>query len=259
MSPKILYLVTFLQEKEALPSLRNKCRKFYRYCQIMKLASRNKYLSSSRYNRYLVATANGNERAKKLYNANIRLAQAFHPLLSQFEVVLRNSINIILSSHFKDPDWIVNQKTGFMSDPSLSPQFFLKNSIQKTENKLRRRAIPSTSGKIISDQTLGFWVAFFFAHHYSLVGGQPIHIFPNKPAMENRASIHSKLDDIQSFRNRVNHCEPLCFTGHNIDCSDALRTRNKLYDLIGWMDPELIPFFKKIDNIPNKITQIMAI
>lgn len=94
----------------------------------MKLAIRNKYLSSSRYNRYLVATGNDIERAKKLYHANIRLAQAFHPLLSQFEVVLRNSLNIILSSHFRDPDWIINQKTGFMRHASLNPKLYLKNS-----------------------------------------------------------------------------------------------------------------------------------
>ena len=55
----------------------------------MKKQLRYKYLSRPRYNRYLAATANNNEKAKRLYNANIRLAQAFHPILSQFEVILR--------------------------------------------------------------------------------------------------------------------------------------------------------------------------
>ncbi|KAA2244803.1 hypothetical protein F0L74_02225 [Chitinophaga agrisoli] len=225
----------------------------------MKLTLRNKHLSSPRYSRYLVATANNKERAKKLYNANIQLAQAFHPLLSQFEVVLRNSLNIVLSGYFSDPDWIINQNDGFMRDLSLNPQFFLKNAILKTESKLTRRSIPITSGKIISDQTLGFWVAFFLAHHYSLVGGRPIHIFPGKPAIENRASIHAKLDAIQGFRNRVSHCEPLCFVGHNIDCSAISAIRTTLYNLIGWIDPQLIPFFEKIDTVQRRINQIMAI
>ena len=70
----------------------------------MKLVLRNKHFSRPRYNRYLNATGNNNERAKKLYNANIRLAQAFHPILSQFEVVLRNSLNISLSIYFSDPE-----------------------------------------------------------------------------------------------------------------------------------------------------------
>jgi hypothetical protein len=226
----------------------------------MKIELRNKYLSRPRYNRYLNATGNNNDRARKLYNANIRLAQAFHPILSQFEVVLRNSLNLKLTAHFTDPDWIINQKTGFMRDNSLrTSHFFLKNCVQKTETKLLRRTIPITSGKIISDQTFGFWIAFFLSHHYSLVNGQPIHIFVNKPTSENRASIYNKLDDIKNFRNRVNHCEPLCFTGHSIDCTIALDIRTKLYNLIEWIDPNLVPFFKSIDNIENKTNQINMI
>jgi hypothetical protein len=208
----------------------------------------------------LNATGNNNERAKKLYNANIRLAQAFHPILSQFEVVLRNSLNISLSIYFSDPEWIINQKSGFMRDNSLrNSHYFLKTCVQKTETKLTRRAIPITSGKIISDQTFGFWIAFFLSHHYSLVGGQPIHIFAHKPISENRASIYSKLDEIKNFRNRVNHCEPICFNGHTIDCSLALDIRSKLYSLIKWIDPQLVPFFESIDNIQSKTSFIMTI
>jgi hypothetical protein len=221
---------------------------------------RNKYLSRPRHNRYLNATGNDNNRAKRLYNANIRLAQATHPILTQFEVVLRNSLNLQLSSYFLDSEWIINQKSGFMSSNSLrQSNFFLRRSVLKTENKLTLRAIPITSGKIISDQTFGFWIALFLRHHYSLIAGQPIHIFVNKPATEDRASIYSKLDSIRNFRNRVNHCEPICFNGNNINCNQVLDTRRKLYQLIKWIEPELIPFFEGIDNIQSKVDNIMRI
>lgn len=226
----------------------------------MRIDLRNRYLSRPRYNRYLSATANNKNRAQRLYNANIRLAQAFHPLLSQFEVVLRNSLNSVLAAHFADNDWIINQKNGFMKDNTLKhSHYFLKTCVQKTEGKLQRRGIPITSGKIISDQTFGFWLAFFLSHHYSLVGGQPIHVFHHKPANENRASINDKLDKIKDFRNRVNHCEPICFVGHNIDCSEALQIRRTIYTLIEWIDPNLIPFFENIDNIQSKADQILQI
>lgn len=221
---------------------------------------RSKYLSRPRYNRYLTATANNHDRAKRLYHANIRLAQAFHPILSQFEVVLRNSLNSVLTAYFGDADWIINQKTGFMRDHSLrSSNYFLKTCVQKTETALSRRSIPITSGKIISDQTFGFWLAFFLRHHYSLVGGQPIHIFSHKPATENRASIYDKLDKIKDFRNRVNHCESLCFVGNTIDCAVALDIRTKIYQLIAWIDPVLIPFFENIDSIRPKANQLVSI
>jgi hypothetical protein len=221
---------------------------------------RFKFLSKPRYTRYLNGTQYNKAKANRLYIANIRLAQAFHPLLSQFEVVFRNSINLNLALNFGDSDWIINQKTGIMQDASLkTSQYFLRTCVQKTENKLKRRSIPITSGKIISDQTFGFWLSFLLPHHYILVKGQPIHIFVNKPILENRASIYSKLDEIRKFRNRVNHCEPICFVDENIDCSYALKIRDKIYSLIEWIDPKLLPFFESIDNIQNKASRIMSI
>jgi hypothetical protein len=147
-----------------------------------------------------------------------------------------------------------------MDDKSLrSSNYFLKKCIQKTETKLTKRAITITSGKITADQTFGFWLAFFLPHHYTLIAGKPIHVFSHKPITENRASIYSKLNDIKNFRNRVNHCEPICFNGHNIDCTKALEIRTKIYNLIAWIDPQLVAFFENIDNIKSKTSYIMAI
>jgi len=226
----------------------------------MKMQLRNKYLSRPRINRYILATGNDNSKAKRLYNANVRLAQAFHPILTQFEVILRNSLNEQLSNYFGDNDWIINQKLGFMNNRSLrQSNYFLKRSVQKSENKLINRGIPVTSGKIISDQTFGFWVALYLSHHYMLIRGEPIQIFLNKPASEDRARIYDKLNDIRGFRNRTNHCEPICFVGRNIDCSKAIEIRTKLYKLIRWIEPELISFFEDIDNIENKANALMRI
>lgn len=55
-----------------------------------------------------------------LYFANMKIAQAFHPLLSSFEVILRNQLHYALARHFSDGNWIVNQKSGFMVASSLT-------------------------------------------------------------------------------------------------------------------------------------------
>ena len=226
----------------------------------MKIALRNKYLSRSRFNRYLTATANNSTRAKKLYAANIKLAQAFHPLLSQFEVVLRNKLNTVLGTYFADQDWIINQKNGFMSHPSLaSANYFLKSSVLKSEGSLLRRGIPISAEKVLSDQTFGFWLALFVPHHYSLIAGQPINVFPHKPASENRSSLHCKLEKIKNFRNRMNHCEPLCFRDYTIDCTYALSIRTTLYELIRWINPDLESYFLKLDTIMTRTARIMQI
>ena len=55
-----------------------------------------------------------------MYYANARVAKSFQPLLSFFEVILRNQLHYALAAHFNDVQWLINQKTGFMSDPSLT-------------------------------------------------------------------------------------------------------------------------------------------
>lgn len=220
----------------------------------------NKYLSRPRYNRYLVATGNDKKRAERLYTGNLRLSQAFHPLLTQFEVVLRNGINNELTALFGDPEWIINQKAGFMSDLSLgSGRFFLRGQVQGVETKIRNRHRPVTSGLVISDLMFGFWTSLYLAHHYMLVGGRPIQVFPHKPAVEDRASIFSRLESIRLFRNRINHCEPICFNSNHIDCTEPQAIRDAIFDLVSWIEPDLVPFFEGLDNTQSKINQILAI
>lgn len=220
----------------------------------------SEYLSTPRYTRYLSSTSNNKKRAEKLYNGNIRLSQAFHPILSQFEIVLRNSISNALTIYFTDPDWIINQKRGFMSHATLrQSNYRMRATVQNAENRLSRVRTPVSSGMIISDMTFGFWTAIFLSHHYSLVAGRPIQAFAYKPAVEDRASIHIKLEKIRSFRNRINHCEPICFNGNNINCDYAEDVRDTIFNLVSWIEPDLLPFFKKIDNVQSKINNIMSI
>jgi len=225
----------------------------------MRLSLRNKYLSQARYNRYLTASGNNTNKAKKLYLANVRLAQAFHPIISQFEVILRNCIDHQLSNYFDDSDWIMTQKTGFMSDPSLGRRPYLKEQVLESERRMGRLRVRVSSGKIIADQTFGFWIAFFSRPHYRLLSGRPIQIFPDKPTTVNRAQIHHKLKMIRDFRNRANHCEPLCFNGISIDCDEAILIRKFIFDLAEWINPNLIPFISKLDNTYNKINYIMSL
>lgn len=57
----------------------------------------------------------------------------------------------------------------------------------------------------------------------------------------------------------MNHCEPICFAGHKIDCEEALHIQHTIYTLVQWIDPRLIPFFETIDNIQRKAKQIKTI
>lgn len=222
-----------------------------------------KYFSSARVNRYLTATGNSTQRAQKLYKANLRIAQSFHPILGVLEVVLRNRINDILTAHFADPDWIINQKTGFMVDPSLTyvhkrtgrriRNEFLKKEIEKAEKRINKTGVAATSGKIIAEQTLGFWTDLFEVHHYRLLAGKPIQIFSTLPSGYGRKEITDDLDTIRRFRNRINHNEPICFSGNNIDFTLANNALVSMRNILKWIDVDLLKFIKDLDKVDKAI------
>lgn len=141
-----------------------------------------------------------------------------------------------------------------MSDPTLTPsRFFLKESIQKAERTIRRKGGSVTSGKVIAEQSFGFWTSLFDTHHYRLIGGSPIHAFPLKPANANRSLINQKLNKIREFRNRIYHNEPICFNANNIEFSEAHNIINEIYDLLNWIDTDLTDYVEYFNGIQSKI------
>lgn len=214
------------------------------------------FVSKPRLDRYLVACSNSRDRAQKLYEANILVAQAFYPILNLFETFLRNSINEKLTSHFGDTAWIINEKTGFMDDISLAPKYYLKNQVLSAERNTRGTITP---GKIISEQPFGFWTSLFEPKHYTLISGYTIRCFPNKPTHVNRLIIYTTLKDIREFRNRVYHNENICFNNITIDFTNAEHIKTKIYHLLDWMDVDLKNYVTQFDKVDVEITKALVI
>ncbi|WP_420386291.1 hypothetical protein [Roseivirga sp.] len=141
-----------------------------------------------------------------------------------------------------------------MSSTTLAPsKYFLKKSIQKAENTIIRKGGIVTSGKVIAEQSFGFWTNFFDSHHYRLIGGSPIHSFPNKPPHANRSLINQKLNRIRAFRNRIYHNEPICFNSRNIDFTEAKDIKTEIYELLEWVDTDLTEYVEYFNGIQAKI------
>jgi len=220
----------------------------------MKYSKLEYYISPPRMERFFIATNNSKINAQNLYKINLHVAKAFYPILNLFEIFFRNTLNYQISNYFVNPDWIKTEKNGFMNDKTLAPsKYFLKNSILIAEKKIRNRGHTITSGKIIAEQSFGFWSSFFEPHHYRLIGGSVIHCFPSKPKEMNRNAISKKLNRIRVFRNRIYHNEPICFRQNTIDFSNALEIKQEIYDLLNWIDTDLSKYIENFDNIETSI------
>ncbi len=230
----------------------------------MRFTKFQKYFSYQRLQRYLSATSGNKIRARKLYAANIKVSQVFHPLLGIFEVALRNRINEILTNYFSDPDWIQTQKTGFMIDPSLTYTYkrtgqtktnsFLKNEVEKAERRLQKSGIAISSGKIISEQSLGFWTDFFAVHHYRLLKGRPIQIFSSLPSGFGRKEVNEELGKIRLFRNRIHHNEPICFHGTSLDFNTTHSVHQSIKNILSWIDNDLLNYLNDFDRVQKTIS-----
>lgn len=172
----------------------------------------------------------------KRYEFNIKLSQAFYPILSMFEVTLRNSIDTMLQCVIS-PNWLENE---INNQTILFDNDYRK--LIKANNKLlcKYKKGNVTRGKIISELTLGFWVSLCSKKYNPRIWtkkGAFRGVFVNYPQGK-REQIHElsqKLTRINNFRNRVFHYEPI-YNKNTQFC--------QLYDEIN----EVISFLPKDDS-----------
>lgn len=214
----------------------------------------SQYISSSRLEKFVRIAKDVDIDSLLLYSQSVSISKSFYPLFSHFEVFLRNGINECLSDHFKDENWIINQMDGFMSDRQLEgTRYFLKNSVGKSIRFLNKNKFDVTAGKVIAEQSLGFWTNLFDKTPYKLLEGKIIHVFSDKPRSVNRKVINSKLHEIREFRNRIYHNESICFKEDEIDFSRLEQVRLDIYDVLKWMHKDLAEYVRSYDEISIEV------
>jgi len=225
----------------------------------------SKLYSNARVSRFVKAANGDRRKAQKMYYANARVAQSFQPLLSFFEVILRNQLHYALAAHFNDVQWLINQKTSFMSDPSLTHTVkktgkvmvndFLKKEVERSERTLIGKKRNVTAGRVIAELNLGFWNSLYETHHYALLKGVPCKIFKSLPTGYGRKEVNNAIQEIRTLRNRVSHNEPLCFSNKAYDMTYAKEMYGKINDFLSWINPDIMVSLKSesLDNVCREI------
>ena len=225
--------------------------------------------SQLRFGRYL-NSCNGNvENAISLYKYNIQASQALYPLISVFEVTLRNCIDRALIKHFKDNNWLLTKRHEFAYHPNMvykdsrgnivSDEFFAAR-LKKTESRLSHLGIPISHGKLLAELTFGFWVKFFDTSAIKVLRGAPLDAFVNKPHKK-LALVHSHLNAVVTLRNRIAHNEPICFNNAGNICLSTIDSyETNMLEALGWLDTDLKHWSKKINffrPVYNRIAEIV--
>ena len=215
-----------------------------------------KYISAARLQRYEAICGNDPKKSLKLYQTNLRLSQAFYPILSLFEIILRNAINDEMIRYYNDAEWLKNRMNSLVYrgvDPNTGKPIVNEYLKKKIANVIRNNRNAS-NGKIVSELSFGFWTDLFEPKYFPLVNGRPMYIFYTFPSGTNRSIISGRLKTIRDFRNRVYHNEPIIFgvdqNGNTIfytqDCVDIY---NELKAFFGYFNLDFKAWTQRIDNV----------
>lgn len=225
------------------------------------------FYSPDRVSRYLRAANNNHKKAIQLYYQNQMLAKSFHPLLGMYEVVLRNRLNHILSVHFNDSDWIINQRTGFMHNYSINHRrhrqdhYALLEQVNAEIAKLQNSGAQVTASKIVSELNFGFWTLLFEPSHSSLLGDIPMTVFSkNTDPSWDVQMYYNMVQAVRLFRNRVSHNESSIFNGNSLDLAGAKQIYKYICDSLNWIDSSIMSDFEKhsLNTVPDVISRIEA-
>jgi len=224
----------------------------------MNYANFEQIMSTPRMNRYLVACGNNSRKAMTLYRKNLHLSQELFTIICCFEVALRNSINNHYTNLYGN-DWLRDSIStgGIFDNPACHRA---KELINKSLSKLSNNY---THNKLLAEMDFGFW-RYLFAQPQFRAGCQTLlHIFPSKPTSTatiqyNHTYVFKQLEQINTFRNRIAHHEPVCFLSSQplINTTYARQQYNLILQLFQWMNIDEKSLLYGLDHITTVCNEI---
>ena len=165
------------------------------------IASLKGSLSTARFATYLARAGNDEAYALELYLYNARLAEAFLYPLNVVEVTLRNAIDESLGAVY-GPYWPYDNhfRNKVLTSDGLS-----------TLNKAIGRAggAGASRNQVVATLTFDFWSNFFRPEYGSFWRTKLNIVLPRLPRSVSRHDIQTAVKEINQFRNRIAHHEPI--------------------------------------------------
>ncbi|MCX6272804.1 MAG: Abi family protein [Bacteroidetes bacterium] len=204
-----------------------------------------KVFSTERMQKYFQKYPLDEQKAILHYHSNIELSEAFYPVLSMFEVALRNSLNRELTDYFGTEDWYIN----LASVPGL---INLRQEINTAKRHIANRNETITGSKVVAELTLGFWVRLLNSE-YERVLWKPLRkAFPFlEKNLRQRHNVSAPVNKIRNFRNRIFHHEPVSW-----NLGELEKTHQEIIKVMGWLNNNLPTITDSIDRVSIVLSQI---
>lgn len=174
------------------------------------LDAAERWLSRPRLQRYLDPTGQDLDLARRLYRWNTATSAAAMVELAHLEVAMRNAYVRRLSARF--PDWLSPSSALWsrrIGNPARQADQQRANDatldrLEEAERGLRHNRTPD---RIVANTSLGLWCNLTDSHREPTIW-TPI-LSTAYPPGTKRGPVHRMALNVNSFRNRVAHHEPL--------------------------------------------------
>ncbi len=171
-----------------------------------------KIVSKDRLDSYKLLESDSYELLLARYIFNIKISEAFYPILSALEIALRNNIYNAVCN-IKGKNWLMNEIHS-QSILSVNERNLLIESYNKLSKKHHGKTI--TESGLIAELTFGFWINLCKkSYKNSLWDKQSFfeNVFPDfdnyftSPTWDKTKVIFPELKNILILRNRIFHHE----------------------------------------------------
>lgn len=171
-------------------------------------------LSRERLQKYLAESSGNLDLALALYERNVRLSEALYAPLQTLEVCLRNSINEQMRIVY-GLDWITKPESPLLK----SAKDEVREVVSRFEN--------SQNADLVADLSFSFWVSLLGQEYDSSIWRNAVYKAFLECGGKPRRIVHSRMNALRRFRNRVAHHEPIY--------SNAEQMYFEIIETIGWM------------------------
>jgi len=181
-------------------------------------ASLVRRISANRLARYLADSGNDLDAALTLYERNTRLAETLYTPLQSLEICLRNTMDGEMGRIYGH-DWLTNRNAPLAQNAI--------RSINDAQTAFAHSRNLPTHGDLIAELKFSFWVGLLGPRYDATIWRRALHRGFQVGNGRRRSDVHSRLNALRRFRNRVAHHEPVY--------DRALSMHAEIIDTIGWM------------------------
>lgn len=184
------------------------------------------------------------------YVYNIKISEAFYPILSMLEIALRNKIHNAVDKLIKS-DWLLLE---------LQSQSLLLDNEYKilleAAKKMRIKNKQLSKGALITELSFGFWVNLCKKAYKTIIWdkkGVFEFVFPYftiEKEMDRTKFISSDLKSILQLRNRIFHHETII--NYKLGVHNYY---NILEKLLFYISPKYLEILKRLSRFPDLIKQ----